>query len=41
MEVVHYLTEYGVDIFQDWLDGLRDTRARVAILRRMKEEEHG
>lgn len=35
MEVRHYVTSDGSDPFQDWLDGLRDLRARVAILRRI------
>lgn len=33
MDVLHYLTPDGEDIFQDWLDGLRDTRTRAAIQR--------
>ena len=35
MEVLHYLTEDGADLYQDWLDHLRDLRARVAIDRRI------
>ena len=35
MEIRHYLTGSGVDVFQSWLDGLKDARARVAILRRI------
>jgi putative addiction module killer protein len=34
-EFVHYVSPAGRDVFQDWLDGLRDTRCRVAILRRV------
>ena len=34
MEVIHYLTTEGKDLFQSWLDGLRDMRARIAIQRR-------
>jgi len=34
MQVLHYLTAAGEDIYQVWLDDLRDTRARVAIQRR-------
>jgi putative addiction module killer protein len=34
-EIVHYVTCNRRDVFQDWLDGLRDTRCRVAILRRV------
>lgn len=33
MEVLHYLTTDGEDVYQDWLDGLRDRRTRVAIQR--------
>jgi putative addiction module killer protein len=35
MEVRHYLTELGRDLYQAWLDGLKDMRARVAIQRRV------
>lgn len=35
MEIVHYITEEGVDPYQNWVDRLRDVRARVAILRRL------
>lgn len=35
MEVLHYLTATGRDLYQDWLDGLRDMRARVAVQRRV------
>src|SRR6266498_2860617 len=35
MEVLHYLTTDGEDVYQHWLDGLRDTRTRVAIQRRV------
>jgi putative addiction module killer protein len=35
MEVCHYLTPAGVDPVQTWLDGLKDLKARVAILRRL------
>ena len=35
MEIRHYLTASGVDVFQSWLDGLKDVKARVAILRRI------
>lgn len=34
MEVIHYLTTEDKDLFQSWLDGLRDMRARIAIQRR-------
>lgn len=35
MEVRHYLTSTGIDPFQEWLDGLKDLNARIAILRRV------
>ena len=35
MVVRHYLTPKGVDPFQTWLDGLKDLKARIAILRRI------
>lgn len=35
MRIIHYLTDAGKDLYQDWLDGLGDMRARVAIQRRV------
>ncbi len=35
MQILHYLTAEGRDLFQDWLDTLRDMRARIAIQRRV------
>ena len=35
MEILHYLLPDGRDPFQDWLDGMRDLRCRVAVLRRI------
>ncbi len=35
MEVVHYKTEDNIDIFQKWLDALRDNQARITIARRI------
>ena len=35
MQILHYLTAEGRDLFQDWLDRLRDMRARIAIQRRV------
>lgn len=35
MEIRHYVTRDGTDPFQDWLDNLKDIRARVAVLRRV------
>jgi len=41
MEVIHYQAKDGTDIFQEWLDGLRDIRAKVAILRRVDRTTQG
>jgi putative addiction module killer protein len=41
MEIRHYLTASGVDVFQSWLDGLKDLKARVAILRRIDRLAEG
>ena len=35
MDIRHYLTPAGGDPFQDWLDGLKDLKAQVAVLRRI------
>lgn len=40
-QVVHYLDENGNDIYQSWLDGLRDRVAKVAIIRRVARIEVG
>src|SRR5260221_11152848 len=34
MQVLHYLTPLGEDVYQNWLDGVRDLRTRAAIQRR-------
>ena len=41
MEVLHYLTEDGADLYQDWLDRLRDLRARVTVDRRIERLVNG
>jgi putative addiction module killer protein len=41
MQILHYLTVEGRDLFQDWLDDLRDMRARIAILRRVDRVAKG
>ena len=41
MEVLHYLTEDGADLYQDWIDRLRDLRARVAVDRRVERLVNG
>ena len=35
MEIRHYVTATGVDLFQRWLDRLKDIRGRIAIQRRI------
>jgi putative addiction module killer protein len=35
MQVLHYVTASRYDPYQEWLDGLRDRAARVAIQRRV------
>ncbi len=41
MEIFHYLSPDGRDPFQDWLDGMRDLRCRVAVLRRIDRLANG
>jgi putative component of toxin-antitoxin plasmid stabilization module len=36
MDVQHYLAPDGGDPFQDWFEGLADTRVRVAVLRGLR-----
>jgi len=40
-EVRHYLTPEGKDVYRDWYDKLRDTKARIAIDRRINRIELG
>lgn len=35
MQVLHYLDSGGRDVYQDWLDRLRDITGRVAVQRRI------
>jgi len=37
MDIIHYTTEDGTDLYQEWVDALRDNRARIAILRRVDQ----
>jgi putative addiction module killer protein len=39
MQVEHYLTPYGKDTFERWLDRVRDRRALIAIERRIARIE--
>ena len=41
MEIVHYTTENGTDFYQKWVDSLRDSRARIAVLRRIDRAAKG
>jgi len=35
MKILHYVTASSRDLYQEWLDSLRDRAARVAIQRRV------
>jgi putative addiction module killer protein len=35
MQVLHYLDSRGHDVYQDWLDRVRDMTGRVAVQRRI------
>ena len=37
----HFLTANGKDVFEHWLDGVRDLRAQAAILARLDRLELG
>jgi putative addiction module killer protein len=41
MQIIHYQTEDDTDTYQKWVDGLRDVRAKVAILRRVDRAAMG
>lgn len=41
MQIEHYVTEDGRDPFQEYLDGMRDVRARSRILRRLDRIAQG
>lgn len=41
MRIIHYTTEDGTDLYQEWVDALRDNRARIAILRRVDRAASG
>jgi putative addiction module killer protein len=40
-EILHYLDESGIDLYQDWLDSLRDRVAKLAIIKRVARMEVG
>jgi putative addiction module killer protein len=39
MQIEHYLTADGRDVFQSWLEALRDQKGRIAIQRRVDRIE--
>jgi len=39
--VFHYLSAEGKDPYQQWLDGLKDNVAKIAIIRRVNKLEDG
>ena len=41
MKIIHYKTEDGTDVYQEWVDALRDARAKVAVLRRVDRAAMG
>ena len=41
MEIRHYVTESGRDLYQQWLDKLRDLKGRVVIQRRIDRLKAG
>ncbi|MDP1612751.1 MAG: type II toxin-antitoxin system RelE/ParE family toxin [Sulfuritalea sp.] len=40
-QIVHYLDENGNDLYQEWLNSLRDRVAKVAIIKRVARVEVG
>jgi putative addiction module killer protein len=40
-EIRHYLSASGKDIFESWVGGLKDTRGRAAVLKRLDRVEEG
>jgi len=41
MQIFHYVTPDGRDLFQGWLDRLRDRKARIAVQRRVERLRGG
>ena len=41
MQLLHYLTQEGRNPYKDWLDRLKDTRASIAVLRRVERLRSG
>ena len=40
-EIIHYLDENENDLYQDWLDGLSDRIAKIAVIKRVARVEAG
>ena len=40
-EIIHYLDESENDLYQTWLDGLRDRVAKIAVIKRVARVETG
>ena len=40
-EIRHYVTTDGRDLFNEWLSGLRDVKAKTVIIRRLNRVESG
>ena len=40
-EIIHYLDENDNDLYQEWLEGLRDRVAKIAIIKRVARVEAG
>ena len=40
-QIIHYLDDAERDLYQAWLDGLRDRIAKVAVIRRVARLEVG
>ena len=41
MQIVHYVSASDVDVYQDWLDGIRDRTTRARITRRVDRIKDG
>ena len=41
IDVVHYVSAAGVDVYQEWLDGIRDVTTRVRITRCVDRVKQG
>lgn len=39
--ILHYLDMQSKDLYQEWLDSLRDRQAKIAIIRRVARLESG